>query len=287
MTNSRLAAWESSGAVEDVDGHQIFVRRCGGGGPLVVLLHGYPSSSYDWRLVLPAIEATGATVLTFDFLGFGLSDKPADHRYSLQAQADLVESLVAGRPARIIAHDMGTSVANELMARDLEGRLGFPLAAVLLCNGSMVLDRARLTPSQKILRSRFGPVLARFSSERLFRLQFARVFSPAHPLTADEAVDQWALLAHHNGNRIIDRLTYYLHERVEFAERWHGAIRDWGGRVELAWAGRDPVCVEAVLTAVLDLRPTTPLTRWAELGHYPQLEDPAAVAPVLAAFAAS
>ena len=51
---------------------------------------------------------------------------------------------------------MGTSVATELLARDLEGRLPFRLASVLLLNGSMVLEAASLTPSQKVLRSRFG-----------------------------------------------------------------------------------------------------------------------------------
>jgi len=282
--NERIAGWESSGTLEEVGAHRIFVRRGSGSGPLVVLLHGYPSSSYDWRLVLPQLEAAGADVLAFDFLGFGLSDKPRDHVYSLRAQADLVEHLIAGRTARLIGHDMGTSVANELMARDLEGTLSFSLGGVLLFNGSMILERAHLTPSQKVLRTRLGPLLARLSSERLFRLQFARIFSAAHPLTDEEAADQWALLAHNNGNRIIDKLTYYLHERVEFASRWHGAIRDWPGTVQLCWAGADPVCVEGVLQAVLDLRPNTPLTRWPELGHYPQLEDPATVGSSLAAF---
>ena len=282
-----VAEWEAGGSYEDIGGHRIFVRRGGGDGPLVVLLHGYPSSSYDWRHVLPAIEATGASTLVFDFLGFGLSDKPADHVYSLLGQADLVEKLVDGRRARVIAHDMGTSVANELMAREIDGSLTFGLEAALLFNGSMILELAHLTPSQKVLRSRFGPLLARFSSPRLFRLQFARIFSPDHPLTADEAADQWNLLAHHGGNAIIDRLTYYLHERVEYATRWHGAIRDWPGRLELAWAGHDPVCVQAVLSAIIELRPKAPLTRWSELGHYPQLEDPDTVAPTLAAFATS
>ena len=280
-----VTEWEAGGSYEEVDGQRIFVRRGGGGGELVVLLHGYPSSSFDWRHVLPTIEATGASTLAFDFLGFGLSDKPADHVYSLLRQADLVERLVGGRPARLIAHDMGTSVANELMARDIDGALGFDLTGVLVFNGSMILDKAHLTPAQKVLRSRFGPLLARASSERLFRLQFARVFSPDHPLTDDESHDQWTLLAHNGGSKIIDRLTYYLHERVEFAPRWHGAIRDWKGRLELAWAGRDPVCVQAVLNAVIELAPHAPLTRWSELGHYPQLEDPALVAPVFAAFA--
>lgn len=281
----RIAEWESLGHYEDVDGHRIFVNDSGGDGPLVLLLHGYPSSSFDWRLVLPALKATDARIVCFDFLGFGLSAKPADHLYSLRTQADLVERLVGGRPARLIAHDMGTSVANELMARDIDAALTFPLDGVLLFNGSMILEHAHLTPAQKVLRSRFGPVLARLSSERLFRLQFGRIFSPSHPLTAAEAADQWALLAHNGGSRIIDRLTYYLHERVALAERWHGAIRDWNGRLELCWAGSDPVCVEAVLAAILELRPGTPLTRWPELGHYPQLEDPAAVGAALARFA--
>ena len=114
----------------------------------------------------------------------------------------------------------------------------------------------------------------------------ARIFSPAHPLEREEADDQWSLLAHRQGNRIVDRLTHYLHERMIFAPRWHGALRDWPGRLELAWGMRDPVVVEAVLDAVLALRPHAKVTRFPALGHYPQVEDPAAVAAVLAALAA-
>ena len=44
---------------------------------------------------------------------------------------------------------------------------------------------------------------------------------------------------------------------------------------------RDPVCTAAVLDAVLALRSHAPLTRFADLGHYPQVEDPAAVAAVI------
>ncbi|HEV2055377.1 MAG TPA: alpha/beta hydrolase, partial [Methylomirabilota bacterium] len=193
----------------------------------------------------------------------------------------------AGEPVVLAAHDMGTSVATELLARDLEGRLSFPLAGVLLFNGSMVIEKASLTISQKVLRSRLGPLMARLSNERAFRAQFARIFSADYPLTPEEAADQWALLAHNGGHRILDRLTYYLHERVTHAERWHGALRNWPGRLELAWAGRDPICTEAVLEAVLALRPAAPLTRMPELGHYPQLEDPDAAAAIVARAAAS
>ncbi len=278
----RVQAWANEGSFVEIAGRRVFVRRFEGNGPLIVLLHGYPSSSYDWRGMWPALA--GRNVLAFDFLGFGLSAKPKLPRYSLLAQADLVERLIGSTDALVVAHDMGTSVATELMARDLDGRLGFSLGGVLLFNGSMVVEKAHLTPAQKVLRSRFGPVLAKLSNPLLFGLEFRRIFSPTHPLTRDERLDQWSLLAHDGGNRILDRLTHYLHERVEYAPRWHGAIRDWQGHLELCWAGRDPVCVEDVLQALLALRPGVPLTRWPELGHYPQIEEPATVAAAINTF---
>jgi pimeloyl-ACP methyl ester carboxylesterase len=253
----------------------------------VLFLHGYPSSSYDWRHLLELLP--GLRTVCFDFLGFGLSEKPRDHVYSLLGQADLAEAVVARVDADevvLVAHDMGTSVATELLARDVEGRLPFRLRSVVLLNGSMVIERASLTPAQKVLRSRLGPVAARLSNERSFRAQFARLFSPDHPLTPEEAADQWALLAHARGHRIIDRLTYYLHERVTYAARWHGALRDWQGSLELAWAMLDPVATGAVLDAVCELRPSAPVTRFEELGHYLQIEAPEQVAPVVTRYAA-
>ena len=85
------------------------------------------------------------------------------------------------------------------------------------------------------------------------------------------------------GHRLLARLIYYNHERVTppNAQRWHDALRDWTGELSLGWAGQDPICTEAVLQAVLALRPNAPLTRWPALGHYPQLEDPAALADLI------
>jgi pimeloyl-ACP methyl ester carboxylesterase len=285
---TRVEAGRDGGELVEIGGRRIFVRSQAGDGPPVLLLHGYPSSSYDWRRTWARLP--GRRVIAFDFLGFGLSDKPREHRYSLLAQADLVAEIAerygGGEPVVLVAHDMGTSVATELLARDLEGQLSFPLERVLLFNGSMVIEAASLTRGQKLLRSRLGPIAARLSNRRTFTAQFARIFSPEHPLTPAEAADQWALLAHNDGHRILDRLTYYLHERVTYAPRWHGALRDWPGRLELAWAGRDPICTEAVLQAVLALRPHARLTRLHRLGHYPQIEDPAATVAVIKAFAA-
>src|SRR6266550_7075287 len=122
---ARTVAWRDRGSEEEFRGRRIHFFARDGQRPLLVLLHGFPSSSYDWRLLLE--EETEHAVLAPDFLGFGLSDKPRDHDYTLHWQADLVEELVRrraeGGPVFLVAHDMGTSVATELMARDIEGTL--------------------------------------------------------------------------------------------------------------------------------------------------------------------
>jgi pimeloyl-ACP methyl ester carboxylesterase len=272
----RVRAWQGRGQGEEFRGYAIHTFRQEGEGPLLLLLHGFPSSSYDWRLLLG--ELPGGNVLAFDFLGFGLSEKPREHDYSLFWQADLTEELVrrhgGGRPVFIVAHDMGTSVANELMARELEGRAAIEIAGIVLFNGSMVLEVASPTPAQKALRSRFGSLVARLSSERFFRHQFGSVFSAAHPLSDEEAADQWALICHNGGRTLGHRLISYMDQREEHAERWHGAIREWPGKLGLAWGMRDPVATTAVLAALRKLRPEAPVRELPELAHYPQLEDP-------------
>jgi pimeloyl-ACP methyl ester carboxylesterase len=279
----RVRVWRERGQSEEFRGHAIHTFRQPGEGPLLLLLHGFPSSSYDWRLLLE--QELPPNRLAFDFLGFGLSAKPRKHDYSLFWQADLSEELVRrhgdGRPVFIVAHDMGTSVANELMARDLEGKLEMEIAGIVLFNGSMVLEAASPTPAQRALRSPLAPLVARLSSERFFRHQFGSVFSNAHPLSAAEAADQWSLVCHNGGRTLGHRLISYMDQREEHAERWHGAIRKWPGELSLAWGLQDPVASTAVLAALRELRPGVAVSELAELGHYPQLEDPQQIARCL------
>jgi pimeloyl-ACP methyl ester carboxylesterase len=281
----RVAAWRDRGSDEEFRDRRIHVFERGGGEPLLVLLHGFPSSSYDWRLLLE--EETDHAVLAPDFLGFGLSEKPRDHQYDLHWQADMVEELVRRqdekRPVFFVAHDMGTSVANELMARDIAGDLDMDLAGGLLLNGSMIQDAASPTIGQRILRSAVGPLFSRLSSERFFRQQFGSIFSPGHPLTKEEAEDQWALICAEGGRTLNHKTIAYMEERFKHADRWHGAIGDWEKPLSVAWGMLDPVATEAVLDAVIALRPTAPVTRFEDLGHYPQIEDPERVAEALQA----
>jgi pimeloyl-ACP methyl ester carboxylesterase len=267
--------WLDGGHFVETPVGSVFVRASAGTGPTVLMLHGYPSSSYDYRNVVPHLG--DRAWLTMDFLGFGLSDKPRPHRYSLFEQADLVETVVAAEtsgPVVLVAHDMGTSVATELLARDIEGRLGFDLRAAVLTNGSVILERASLRPMQKVLRGPLGPLAARLANRRTFRTGFGELFSAGHPLSDEEAEAQWALLSRDGGHRISHLTISYLDERVRHASRWHGAVRNWPKPLSFLWALEDPVATVNVLAGLRELRPAAKVVELPGVGHYPQVEVP-------------
>ncbi|SNR42104.1 Pimeloyl-ACP methyl ester carboxylesterase [Haloechinothrix alba] len=248
--------WADSGRLVDTAPGRVFVRRSDGSAPYLVFLHGYPTSGYDFRHVIDRVPERAT--LALDFLGFGLSDKPRPHRYS------------------IFEHDMGTSVATELMARDFAGTLSFRLRRVVLSNGGVIIERAGLRPIQRVLLSPLGPLAALLSNRLVFAQQLGRLFSADHPLDRREAAAQWALVSNAGGHRIAHLLCRYVRERSSYARRWHGAIGSWEGTLGFVWGLRDPVATGHVLNGLRELRPSAPVIELAELGHYPQLEDPEA-----------
>lgn len=85
------------------------------GGPLVVLLHGFPEFWYSWRNQIPALVAAGYRVVAPDLRGYGGSDKPGGlDAYRLDRLAGdvagLIEALGAER-AHVVGHDWGATVA--------------------------------------------------------------------------------------------------------------------------------------------------------------------------------
>jgi pimeloyl-ACP methyl ester carboxylesterase len=79
-----------------VDGHRLFFREAGEpDAPALVLLHGFPTSSYMFRHLIPAV-ADRYRVIAPDHLGFGLSDAPAveEFDYTFDALTDLTAGLL-------------------------------------------------------------------------------------------------------------------------------------------------------------------------------------------------
>ena len=90
-----------------------------GEGPAVVLLHGFPTSSFLWRAFVPPLAAR-FRVIAPDLLGYGESDHPEAADLSMTAQVtyvfELLESLGVDELA-VVGHDLGGVIA-QLLALD-------------------------------------------------------------------------------------------------------------------------------------------------------------------------
>ena len=64
----------------------VYARDYAGAGPAFVLMHGFPDNLHIYDDLVPHLVAAGRRVVTFDFLGFGASDKPADATYDFDQQ---------------------------------------------------------------------------------------------------------------------------------------------------------------------------------------------------------
>ena len=88
-----------------------------GAGPLVILLHGFPQSSYEYRHLVPALARAGYRAVAPDMRGFGETSRPARiEDYALQTLGDDVAGLIdaLGEPkAHVLGHEWGGIVAAE------------------------------------------------------------------------------------------------------------------------------------------------------------------------------
>jgi pimeloyl-ACP methyl ester carboxylesterase len=274
-----VEAWRAAGAFHRIGGHDVYVRDEPAAAPdparpPVLVLHGFPTNSYDFAHVLPALAATRRVVLP-DFVGFGLSAKP-DHRYGIRAAADTIEGVAAAlglTEVDLLSHDMGDSVAGELLARDLEGQLGFSVRRRVLTNGSIYLELAQLTAGQQLLLSLPDEAL-QISDEQRYTESLAATCAPEHRPTDADLAAQWQLLTHDGGDRLLPRTIRYIEDRRAEERRYTGAIEAHPSPLGVVWGELDPIAVHAMTDRLLQARPDATRTTLTGVGHYPMVETP-------------
>jgi pimeloyl-ACP methyl ester carboxylesterase len=261
---------------------EIFVRRLGSGPPMT-LLHGFPSSSHDWARAAPALAERHALLMP-DFLGFGASEKPSGHEYSLHEQADLVEALWAreGVAATIlVAHDYAVSVAQELLARRAEAKLAVDLLAVNLLNGGLYPDLHRPQPTQTaLLDPEQGPRISELINQELFVAGVAPTFADAYDASRDSA-EMWRGMSRDGGQRITHLLIHYMTDRQRHERRWVAALEQADVPVGFVWGLLDPVSGAHMAQRISQRLPDAPMLAMADVAHWPQLEAPARVTEAL------
>jgi pimeloyl-ACP methyl ester carboxylesterase len=273
-----LQDWKQKGKFIEVNGHQLFyIDTEEKDKPVLLILHGYPSSSYDYHAVLTKF-AKKFRVIVHDHLGFGFSDKPLNYSYTLVDQTSVILKFwdqLNIKSGHILAHDYGTSIATEILARVSEGYKKIKFNSVTLSNGSVHIELAQLRTIQKLLKNpTVGPLIAKLSTKRLFISNMQNIWFDKQKVNENELDDLWELLTMNNGKKVLSQITRYIDERYKNWDRWIGAWSSTRIPAHILWAKNDPVAVPAIAKALFTDNPNARLTMLDQLGHYPMLENP-------------
>ncbi|WP_027908048.1 alpha/beta fold hydrolase [Pseudomonas taiwanensis] len=272
-----LCVWRTRGQHFSFRSQSIRYWTAGQGEPLL-LLHGFPTASWDWHYLWAPL-AQRFRVIACDMLGFGDSAKPLKHTYSLMEQADLQQALLAhlqvDQPVHLLAHGYGGSVAQELLARHYEQRAD--IASCVFLNSGLFPERCQVLLIQKLLLSRLGWLVGRsFGRDDLVR-SVTQIYGPCtHP--SESALDDcWSLIAANRGTRILHKLVGYVPERRLHRERWVAAMQRAGVPMRLINGVVDPISGIRMVERYRELVPEPDTVQLQGIGHYPHTEAPVQV----------
>jgi pimeloyl-ACP methyl ester carboxylesterase len=289
-------SWADDGAGSDngrimvefvtIHGQRIVYRRAGAG-PVVLLLHGIAGRSVTWEPVMERL-CTDYTVVAPDFIGHGESDKPLGD-YSLGSFAnwtrDLLDALSIGR-ATVVGQSFGGGVALQFAyqfpercervvlvdAGGLGREVNWILRLVTVPGADFVMPI--LFPS---FVASLGDSLARLLRRRGFANPAAtEVWSAYRSLT--DSVTRQAFVR--TIRAVIDPggQSVSAHGRLHLTE---------GLPVLIIWGERDRIIPVDHAYRAADAIPHSTLHVLPGLGHFPQAEDPEAVAGLIVDFMAS
>jgi len=274
--------WKTRGEFKQLMGREMFVVDTGEHDkPIILLIHGFPTSSWDWLPIWDHLAAKNR-LIAMDMLGFGFSDKPDPHPYSIHEQADLIEALVRDLDLskfHVLAHDYGDTVAQELLARQNESKGAGNWQSLCLLNGGLFPETHQALLIQKLLLSPLGPLINRLTTRQRFDSSMRRVWGTTAPLRDHELDGFWQLVNFKNGRHIFHNLITYMRDRKTHRTRWVAALKDADIPIGLINGSADPVSGAHMIAHYKNIVGAPDfLVELPTTGHYPQVEDSISVA---------
>jgi pimeloyl-ACP methyl ester carboxylesterase len=263
LCGHRIAHWQS-----------VNFQECQNKGT-ILLIHGFPSAAWDWHFQWKHLTENYRLV-SLDLLGFGLSDKPTEHQYSLLEQADIVQSLLSKlgvKKYHILAHDYGDSVAQELLSRQETDKQSADILSICFLNGGLFASHHRPLLTQKLLKSRLGGLVSLFMNKASLRKGFNKIFAANSQPNKEEIDILWQLIEHNNGKRVLPKLLSYIDERSLHGNRWVSSMIATTVPMYFINGVHDPISGQHMLDHYIDIIPEARTTA-LDVGHYPQLEAP-------------
>jgi pimeloyl-ACP methyl ester carboxylesterase len=286
-----LEGWKAAGQYFDYLGFDIFYRLDGlplGDGPTLLLVHGYPFNSFDWELIWPTLVER-FTVIAPDMIGMGFSAKPVAYQYSVHDHADMHEALLARlgvERCHLLAHDLGDSVGQELLARQHFGEHAYgsvSYESITWLNGGMFNETYTPRVMQKLMSGTplgglMSPLQGSPLSRRLLEPTINEMFGPNTKPSRELMQKFHQILDYNDGKRVLHKVGRFLADRYTHRNRWVRAMRETQVPMRLIDGPIDPNSGAHMARRYAEVIPNADVVMLPDdIGHWPQIEAPADV----------
>ncbi len=278
LSNPDLLKWHGEGQFIAFEGFRCFYQDKGSG-PALLMVHGFPTSSWDWHEVFPELAQHFRAVAP-DMMGFGFSDKPKRADYSVPIHAVMHERLLRElgiKDVHILTYSSGSSVVQQMLANNLETKTGKPqlnIRSVTFLNGGLFPGSNHPNRVQKLLLSPLGPLIARLNKRSSLDKGMRAIFGPDTQPDEQLITDYWELLCLNQGNLRIHKLITYLNDRRNLASVWERALIGHPAQKQLIIGMTDSISGPEVAAEYRQIVPDPQIIELDNIGHYPQLEAP-------------
>lgn len=285
--DAELERWKAAGQYLDYLGFDIFYR-VEGSGPNLLLIHGYPFNSWDWALIWPTLTER-FTVIAPDMIGMGFSDKPVAYGYSVHDHADMHEALLAHLGvdrASIMAHDLGVSVGQELLARHEFGGQAYGtlrIDSITWLNGGLFNEAYTPRLMQKAMsRTPLGDIMSPFQGSRISRRLLDSTINQMFGVNtkpSPQLMEKFhQILEYNDGKRVLHKVGRFVTDRYAHRNRWVRAMRDTDVPMRLIDGPSDPNSGRHMAQRYLEVIAESDVVMLGDdIAHWPQIEDPQAV----------
>jgi pimeloyl-ACP methyl ester carboxylesterase len=270
----------------DVAGLRLFYREAGDPSkPTIVLLHGFPSSSAQFRDLIPRLTEQ-FHVLAPDYPGMGYSDVPAPNvlRPTFDDVAGAIDAFItqhAPGPVILYMHDLGGPIGMRIATAHPER-----IAGLIIQNTTISLEGwnpAILQGYERIGGPETPDKLA--GAEQLATVErdkFLHQTGARRPDALDP--DLWAIDAYAFSipvsRAFMSRLLMNVATNVQHYPEWNAYLKDRQPKTLIVWGRNDPLFVPAAAESVKQNVPTAEL-RYFDGGHFALDENADAIASAI------
>ena len=273
LSENEVDDWYDDASSFSWQDNDVVYRDYGDGSPML-LIHGFPTAGCDWSAIGASLSVRFRQIVP-DLLDYGRSTNHSRRTWHIHDQADMIEALLdhAGiSSCDVVAHDVGDTVAQELLARHNEGSLSFGIKSLILMNGGIFPQHHRARRAQKLLLSPFGPLFAALVRQDRFIGTLSAIFGPDTKPDAAAADLLWKIAIGVNGKQSLARRIKYMRDRLDHEDRWVGALKSASVRMMMINGLSDPVSGGHVCDVIEAEVPAMSIVRLAQIGHFPPLE---------------